>query len=1116
MRGDRRGPSPWWAVAWTAALALALLAGTSRAATPAPRLVVQTGQAFTTVAAWSPDGTRVASGGGDGRVVLWDAGSGRQLHAMGVPAGAITALRFSHDGSTLLAGTSLGTLHAWDAASGAPGAASSVGASPVEALEFAAGRRVLMAALQEGHAVVVDMAGGTPAVLRTAPYGLHHAALSPDGRRVAVARGPRAGLVVFDVASSQPVFETPRSAVDIHQLRFSPDGGVLAVGDDEAIRLLDARDGRLLRTIEGHGHAVDSLEFSSDGRRLLSAGVTVRLWDVATGTAVAPGFATREYVVQATLSPQGDRVLAVDRAGMGIWSVRSGASVQDLRGYAHPVRGVHFSPDGGRLLVDTGVWDLATGRSTSTPLLGGPDRYAQWSGDGSRVLGVGPRGPTLWDAANWAEARSFDTADATVLHAALSPDGRRVAAGLASGAIRLWDARDGSPERELRRGDRPVRSVAFSPDGRLLLSGGGDQPVVVWRLDSGREAWSAGGTWPTLAAFSPDGAAVALVEGTGRVAVRNAVDGVPRGAGIDHGATVTAIAYSRDGRWIATGGVDRRVKLWDASTGRLAQTFSGHDDGINALAFAPDGRVLASTAGDGTARLWRVDAGDAIAVLVQLVDRSRWTANGLVVGMDGRFDAPDLESLKGLHWILPDAPLRPVPVEAFMRDYYEPRLLPRLLAGDALPPVVPVADRDLRAPSVEIVAVHDDPRDPRRAEVEVTVAVPPAADRAGRPVTAADLRLFRDGQLAAYVDGPVALDRTGKARLRLPVRLHDPGARGAVRLSAYAFNGDGIKSETTSRLHARERAVAPVRRRAVVVSIGVDVYQSPAWDLGFAASDARLIGQALGERLRASGSFDEVVQITLVSDADTPEGASKAAIRAALAGLAAPRDGRAPSGPAAGPDDVVFVSFSGHGAVDRAGTFHLVPHDIGDVASRLLTPAILERSISTDELGEWLRDIDAGELALILDACHSAASIAQPGFKPGPMGSRGLGQLAFDKGIRILAATQPADVALESEATQHGLLSYALVKDGIEQGLADFRPRDGALWLGEWFEYGVERVPALAREVQDGAVATRGAAVRVRNAGTRDATGNRGLQQPSLFDFRPQARKDEDVRIATP
>src|SRR6185503_6290727 len=102
-----------------------------------------------------------------------------------------------------------------------------------------------------------------------------------------------------------------------------------------------------------------------------------------------------------------------------------------------------------------------------------------------------------------------------------------------------------------------------------------------------------------------------------------------------------------------------------------------------------------------------------------------------------------------------------------------------------------------------------------------------------------------------------------------------------------------------------------------------------------------------------------------------------------------------------------------------------------------ISPASLTHFVSSDELSEWLRDIDAGEMVLVVDTCHSAAAIEAGGFKPGPMGSRGMGQLAYDKGIRVLAASQADDVALEINRLRHGLLTYALMHDGLERGQAD-------------------------------------------------------------------------------
>jgi uncharacterized caspase-like protein len=88
------------------------------------------------------------------------------------------------------------------------------------------------------------------------------------------------------------------------------------------------------------------------------------------------------------------------------------------------------------------------------------------------------------------------------------------------------------------------------------------------------------------------------------------------------------------------------------------------------------------------------------------------------------------------------------------------------------------------------------------------------------------------------------------------------------------------------------------------------------------------------------------------------------------------------------------------------------------------------------------------------------------------MGDRGLGQLAYDKGMRILAATQADDAALESDKLGQGLLTYALVEEGLKAGEngkpeAD-RDDDGAVTMTEWLGYAEGRVPGLYEEIRAG------------------------------------------------
>jgi hypothetical protein len=128
---------------------------------------------------------------------------------------------------------------------------------------------------------------------------------------------------------------------------------------------------------------------------------------------------------------------------------------------------------------------------------------------------------------------------------------------------------------------------------------------------------------------------------------------------------------------------------------------------------------------------------------------------------------------------------------------------------------------------------------------------------------------------------------------------------------------------------------------------------------------------------------------------------------------------------------------------------------------------MLQSAISAEELTEWLRPIDAGEMTFILDSCDSASSVESNDFKPGPMGSPGLGQLAYDKRMRILAASQPNQAARESDVLHQGLLSYALTELGLKERQADWEPKDGKVMVGEWLAFGADAVP---KSLQSGAV----------------------------------------------
>ncbi len=64
---------------------------------------------------------------------------------------------------------------------------------------------------------------------------------------------------------------------------YSPDGRYLASGSsDKTIKIWEVATGKVLRTLTGHSHSVNSVVYSPDGRYLASGSgdKTIKIWRV--------------------------------------------------------------------------------------------------------------------------------------------------------------------------------------------------------------------------------------------------------------------------------------------------------------------------------------------------------------------------------------------------------------------------------------------------------------------------------------------------------------------------------------------------------------------------------------------------------------------------------------------------------------------------------------------------------------------------------------------------------------------------------------------------------------------------------------------------------------------
>ncbi|USD67207.1 ankyrin repeat domain-containing protein [Vibrio sp. SCSIO 43136] len=493
----------------------------------------------------------------------------------------------------------------------------------------------------------------------------------------------------------------------------------------------------------------------------------------------------------------------------------------------------------------------------------------------------------------------------------------------------------------------------------------------------------------------------------------------------------------------------------------------------------------------------------------------------VIVDPQGRYDSNSPGDLPFSAWIADDAPFSAMPIELFLNQYYEPRLLTRLLNNQPFAPIESLAQINRIQPLVTIDALSHSADSPSQVDITVSVVEQATEGKNGIGGTSSGIsgvRLFRGHQqVGALTKAEVEtlIEQGSLSYTFKKINLAQNSADTGTQFSAYAFNRDGVKSLTAKSQFVPKLPLPKRPNRAYVVSIGVNEYQAPIWNLTYAAADASAIATTIEQGLIADQNYDQVISVPLLSSMTDNQGntlqPTKALIHATLALLSgheidAKLKAQIPNADqieALTPDDMLFFFFAGHGLSDN-GDFYLFPYDIGQADKRSVTPDMLSRAISSVQLDEWMQSIDAGEFVLVIDACNSAASVQGAGFKPGPMGSRGLGQLAYNKGMKVLTASEAEAVALESASLKHGLLTYALIQEGLLDSHADRAPKNSRVSVNEFLTYAQSRVPEIHQSLYSGDKSIDSSRGFKLNAKKRENAKQLYIQKPSLFDFSPK------------
>jgi WD40 repeat protein len=1046
---------------------------------PRPELYVQGGLAGKVNAlAFSEDGKYLI--GRDGNtILLWDVSSGVELRRFEPKDTAGTGFALSPDAKLIAVGNEEGVVELWDVAKGAISRKTSGTQETIRSLAFSPDGRLLAAGGSETVTLWDVDSGRLLASLNGHAEAITSVAFSPDGR--SLASGGEKAINVWDVQArvKRKTFNVPDETGivslffrhdgklfamdDLKSVRevasswkverrlwfeaaggeaaFNPNSDLLALGHPSSgfIALLDLKEKRCVRTFNELVNNISSMAFTSDGKTMFVGYQhgDIRQVDLRSGRVLSLSNTHRSTFDRNMDSPIGNQTFALvlspdgkylfSAAGFSkkLWDAESGQDLEQLDWYGLCAECLAFSPDG-KLVAAT------------------------------QINGVYPAGITLYEPATGKYLVTYKGHQETVKSLTFSHDGALLASGSSDATVRVWDLKQKKEIRTLEH-PSPVMSVAFSYDRKLIASGGEDGKIRLWDTASGKKLREIVGLAQEVEAvvFDPSGRQIASLS-NGDIKLWNVADG-------------SRAVFDKTPNWIAT---ERRFGFINLN-GRLIQP-------------VPEGKVI---------KLIDLDSRKELASLLSIGDKD-W----MVITPDGSFDSSSLHSTSGgwrqLLWRFNDNTFDYVPVEAFFGEFFRPGLLKEIIEGRRPPTQHELRTLDRRQPEVKLsLAVPPPPQDrkppietnqqviscypdfflndfalsSRIQPLEVEVAEATASDSASG---IRDVRLFRNDSLVKVWRGLSAdelarqpgcrqVNADGSAG-RIACRADVSIVAGENRFRAYAFNHDNVKSNDAELILRGAESLKRSDATLYILAIGIDRYADASRDLRYAVADAEAIAAQIAEQQYRMKQYAKTEVIKLLDGNATKENILLALRRFAAANEVSVLPGR----PAdlqkirgIRPEDALLIYFAGHGAA-AGDRFYLIPHE-GFPQKHVASPESLQRQrISDRELEAALERVDAGRMLLIIDACDSGQALESEEYRLGPMNSRGLAQLAYEKGFYILAAAQSRQAALEAEKFGHGLLTFALIEGFLK---ADANG-DGTVTEREWFDYAAEHVPRLQFE----------------------------------------------------
>jgi tricorn protease-like protein len=263
--------------------------------------------------------------------------------------------------------------------------------------------------------------------------------------------------------------------MNIQILAFSPDGQTLAGGGDvdHLVHLWETDSGKELPPLRGLSNIIRTLAFSEDGK-LLAAGSVTRI--------------NREMVIAGKTVQVGSL-----QEEIRLWELATGAEKLKINGKERAsLKAIQLRAGDKTLLSvndkgDLILWDIGSGRAVASSTIQTGITAAAVTADGKIVAAGDNDGiVTLWEAAGGRQLGKLIGPKNRVASLAFSQDGKFLAVGTDQGMkpveVRVWEVATERARGVLQGATGAITAVVFGPDGKTLVTGGWDKKVRVWDI----------------------------------------------------------------------------------------------------------------------------------------------------------------------------------------------------------------------------------------------------------------------------------------------------------------------------------------------------------------------------------------------------------------------------------------------------------------------------------------------------------------------------------------------------------------------------------------------------------------------------------------------------------